>query len=462
MSNFARSRREFLAGLGGLASARLIGTALAPGLFLPEAVAALKGARRSVVITTHEYFGDIEERLDFPRAWEIQVQRMAGHDAPVLGTDEMRRRIQNPIGTRPLREIAAGKKAAIITFDDLTRPTPTYEVAPLVVEELKAAGIAEDRIVFMTSYGTHRGMEQDEVARKLGGEISRRYAWLNHNIFDNVKDVGETSYKNRIKINQTFMRADVKVTISGVKVHNSAGYGGGAKAILPGVASIETVQYNHQTIMRNYKTSGEVKVFKNDMRLDMIEAARLAKVDFSLQLVYNGKRKVCGLFAGDIVEAHHAACRVANRHYRTPTIEQADVVVVNGYPQNTQATHGIGWIRRSVREGGTGLLIIQHPQGLSSWHLLNERISGRDGRSYWDSLAAPPPALPKHAGLIVYSQYLQKQQMNKFPAGTMFAWTWEEAIRHLMARHKGDARVALYPYSCIQHGEIDLDEPPRA
>ncbi len=458
MSGSSHNRREFLAGGAGLASARLIGTALAPGMFLSDAVAALKGAKQSVTIPTHEHFGDLDERLDFPRAWEVNVLKMAGHDAPVLSPDEIRQRLQNPIGTRPLREIAAGKKSAIVTFDDLTRPTPTYEVAPLVVEELKAAGIPEDKIIFMSSYGTHRNMEQDEVIRKLGKDLSRRYAWINHNVFDNVKDVGMTSYKNRIKVNQTFLASDLRVTISGIKVHESAGYGGGAKAVLPGVAWIDTVQYNHQTIARNNKTLGQVKIFKNDMRLDMVEAARLANVDYSVQIVYNGKRKVCGIFAGDIVQGHHAACRMANKHYRTPTLENADVVVANGYPQNTQATHGLGWIHRSVREGGTGVLIIQHPQGISSWHFLNQRAGGRDGRTYFEALAAPAPPPAKHAQLIVYSQYLQKQQMNKFPPGTLFAWNWDEVINQLQVRHKGDARVAVYPYSCIQHREVDLDE----
>jgi nickel-dependent lactate racemase len=453
------SRREFLqtAG-GGLATARLIGTALAPGMFRRDAVAALKGASQSVAVPTHEHWGDIEERLDFPAAWQIHVMNMAGHNAPALSPEAIRRKIQAPIGTRPLRELAAGKKTVVITFDDLTRPTPTYDVAPLVVAELKAAGITDDNILFLGSYGTHRNLEQDEVDRKLGKELTRRYTWLNHNTFDNVKDAGRTSFNNRIKINQTFLEADLKVTISGVKIHAMAGYGGGAKAVLPGVASIETIQYNHGTIAPNNKTTGEVKTFRNEARLDMIEAARLAKVDFSVQIVMNNKRKACDVFAGDIAEAHHAAVRMANKHYRTPTFQNADIVIANGYPQNTQATHCLGWLNRSVREGGTSVLVIQHPQGLSAWHFLNERNSGAGGKTYWQKMAAAKASSgPRGGQLIVYSQYLEKQQMDKFPRGTQFAWNWDEVTNLLLARHKGDARVAVYPYAAIQHTETDLD-----
>jgi len=448
MSNMHSTRREFFP--------RLIGTALAPGFFLSDAVAALKGAKQSVVIPTHEHYGDIDERLDFPASWQVNLMKMAGHDAPVLSPEEIRKHLQSPMGTRPLREIAAGKKTVIVTFDDLTRPTPTYEVAPLVVEELKAAGIAEDNIVFMTSYGTHRNLEQDQVVRKLGKDLPRRYTWINHNTFDNVKELGQTSFKNRIKISQTFLAADLRVTISGIKPHGFAGYGGGAKAVLPGVSSIDTIEYNHETIARKNPTTGPVKTFKNEARLDMIEAARMAKVDYSVQIVYNGKRKVCGIFAGDIVESHHAAVRMANKHYRTPGPQNADIIVVNGYPQNNQATNGM-WPTRSLKEGGTAVLVIQHPEGMSAWHFLHERTTYGGGKNYFELKATRPVALGKSTQLIVYSQYLQKQQMNKFPPGSQFAWNWDEVVNLLMARHKGDARVAVYPYGPIQHPEVDLD-----
>ena len=452
------SRREFLKWGGvALASAKLIGTTFTLGYGATDTVPALKGARRSVVISTHEHFGDIDERLDFPGSWEINVIEMVGQDAPVLGREEIQQRLQKPIGSQPLREIAAGKKTAVITFDDLTRPTPIANVAPLVVEELKAAGLADENILFMGSYGTHRNLEGDEVVRKLGKDLIRRYPWINHNPFDNVKDVGTTSFKNRIKVNQTFLAADIKITLSGIKVHEFAGYGGGAKAILPGVAWIDSIEYNHMVLGRNNKTAGPIKTFKNEIRLDMNETAKLAGVDFSVQIVYNGKRQVCGIFAGDIVEAHHAACRMANAHYRTRIAPTADVVVANAYPQNAQGNRSVEWIGRSVREGGTGVLVLQHPQGLSAWHFLVQRVAGAKGRTYFDLLMSPPPAPAKGMKLIVYSQYIDKQQMNKFPRGTCFAQTWAEVVKYLLQRHKGDARVAVYPYAGIQHPEIDLD-----
>lgn len=436
----------------------LIGSALAPGTGLAQKVGALKGAAKSVVIPTHEFAGEIDERLDFPAAWDVNVMKMRGHDAPVLTASEIRQQLDQPIGTRPLREIAAGRKTVVVTFDDLTRTTPTYTVTPWMIEELKAAGIADENILFLGSFGTHRCMTALEVQKKLGKEIARRFAWVNHNVFDNFKEVGETSFKNRIRLNSTFLAADVKVCLSGIKIHQDAGYGGGAKAVMPGVAGLDTIEYNHVAILRHIRTAGPVRVFKNEMRLDMIEAARMAKVDFSVQILYNSKLKPTHVFSGDIVEAHHAAVRVAAKHYCTPTFENADIVVTSGYPQNAQAYHSQRWIGRSVREGGTGVLIIQHPLGLDPVHYLNQRLGGRSGASYFDLTARRRAAsLPKNSGLIVYSQYMDRQQMNTYPQATAFASTWEEVIRLLQARHKGEARVAVYPYGGMQHQEIELD-----
>jgi lactate racemase len=454
------SRRSFLERGGKtLAAARLIGTATAPGMFLADAAQSLGGSAKSVVIPTHEHWGDIEERLDLPAAWDIHTQEMAGHDAHVMTRDEIRQRIQAPIGCQPLREIAAGKKSAVITFDDLTRPTPIADIAPLVIDELLAAGVPEDRIIFMGSYGTHRNLEADEVARKLGRDLVRRFAWINHNTWDNLVEVGTTPRKNKIRINQTFMKADVRVTISGVKIHGMAGFGGGAKAILPGVAALDSIEYNH-TVIRGSgprPAPGVVSLFQNELRLDMEDAARLAKADFSVQVIYNGRRKACGVFAGDIVDAHRAACRVAIKHYSTEKLANPDIVISNSYPQNVQAGNNGEWAR-SVKSGGTAVVILQNPQGLSAWHFLDQRTDGRNGRTYLDIIATPPPSRGD-SQTIVYSQYIDKQEMNKFPRSTQFAFTWDDVLKQLRARHKGDAVVAVYPYGGIQHSQTQLDEP---
>ena len=216
------------------------------------------------------------------------------------------------------------------------------------------------------------------------------------------------------------------------------------------------MEHNHNVLLRQTKTAGPVRIFKNEMRLDMIEAARMAKVDFSVQTMYNEKLRPVHVFAGDIVDAHHAAVRVAAKSDCTETFQNPDIVVSNAYPQNAQAFHGARWLRYSIKPGGTGVLIIQHPLTLDPIHFLNNRSSSRSGTSWFASRNRSTRYMDIR--LYRYLQYLSQNLRNNYPATTQFATQWEEVIKMLKERHKGTGvQVAVYPYGGMQHQEIELD-----
>ena len=166
-----------------LGSVPLVGTLMAAGPFQAKALPQLHGKAKSVIIPTHELAGPngapwIEERIDFPEGWDVHVMDMAGHDMPALSPQQIAEQCDKPIGAKSLRELAEGKKTVAVSFDDLTRTTPAYAVTPWMVSELAKAGIKDENILFIGSFGTHRAMTQEEVGRKLGPEIARNYAWL--------------------------------------------------------------------------------------------------------------------------------------------------------------------------------------------------------------------------------------------------------------------------------------------
>jgi len=449
------SRRRSLS-LMGAGAASLVGTSMLTkwGWAQPPGVANTN----TLNVRTHEFYGDLEEQLTFPGDWELEVLHMKGYGRPRLTSDQIRDRLNQPVGTPPLREMAAGKKTAVITFDDLTRPTPIMEIVPLLVEDLRAAGLKDENILFLTSYGSHRPITHTEARVKLGDYIVNNFAWANHSVWENLVDVGMTTRKNKIKINYLFAKADIRITVSGVKGHSDAGYGGGAKAVLPGIAWIESIDYFHRTItgLGTNPTVGLAKVFKNDVRLDMEEAARLANVNFSVQIIYNEIREPAEIFAGDVVAAHHAACRVANGFLRTPTAKDADIVVGNAYPRNRQA-HGVrGWARDSLRDGGSAVIIAQHPDAMSTMHYLNERRY-HGGHWYWENSEDDLNTVDQAAQIIIFSQYMQKRDMDKFSSKKVrLARSWDEVMNLLQKQHRTDARVAVYPYAGIQHPEVDL------
>lgn len=449
------SRRSSLR-LIGAGAASLIGTPMLGRM--SRAQSPYAGSSKHVDITTHEHYGDIRERLVFPDSWELNVFNMKGHGMDSLSTDQIRAKLDQPYGTTSLKEMAEGKRTAVITFDDLTRPTPVKKVLHLLVDDLRLAGLKDENILFLTSFGSHRPMSHMEARAKLGDYIVNNFEWVNHNPWENLTEVGITSRGNKIKVNYLFAGADLRITVSGIKGHGNAGYGGGAKAVLPGVASMKAIEYFHKTIAWNgtNPTIGLAKVFNNDIRQDMEEAARLADVNFSVQIIYNEHRKPVDILAGDIVEAHHMACRKANEILRTPTVKNADVVVANAFPQNRQALASLAWARAGLRDGGSAVLIAQHPDALTTMHYLNERRYYM-GQRKWDNPESEKTTIQQAAQTIVFSQHMQKRDIDLLNSKRLhLARSWDEVLELLKKEHRIDSRVAVYPYAGIQHKEVDL------
>jgi nickel-dependent lactate racemase len=248
---------------------------------------AAGATHQTLTLRTHEWFGDRLEEFKFPATWHISVQHMKGYQTAPLEAADIARAVQTPFGTKPLREIAAGKKTAAIGFDDLTRPTPTSEVVPHVIAELRAAGILDENILFVTAYGAHYQMNGQEVEKKLGDEAVRRHPWINHNVWENLVELGGTRAGNQILVNTYDHKADVRITLSGLKAHGTPGYGGGPKAVLPGLSGMKSIRYMHEEIKRAPRPEKDAdgipifRVWENEQRQDMIEAARRVGVDFS-------------------------------------------------------------------------------------------------------------------------------------------------------------------------------------
>jgi nickel-dependent lactate racemase len=426
------------------------------------------GAFQNVALRTHEWFGDKIEEFPFPAEWRVSVQHMKGHQTPPLDAAAVQQSILNPIGTKSLREIAAGKTTVAIAFDDLTRPTPTYEIVPHVIAELRAAGIRDENILFVTGYGAHYQMNGMEVAKKLGEEAVRHHPWINHNIWENLDDLGTTRAKNQILINTYFHKADVKITLSGLKAHGTPGYGGGPKMVLPGLAGMKTIRYMHLEIERAprpEKGPDGVPIFRmldNEQRQDMIEGARRVGVDFSVQTVYNQDRRAVHVVAGDIVDAHHAAARYAVNHLATEFARNADIVVVNAYPKGSQLHEHFHWGAQGLKDGGSIVVINQNPMGEYVWHYLDE--SGfNQGESYFRQRATRERRFPQARQVLLYSQYLQARELDHpyFPPETVGVRTWDEVLAKLQREHRADVEVAIYPYAGIQHGIAKLDLPER-
>jgi nickel-dependent lactate racemase len=342
-------------------------------------------------------------------------------------------------------------------------------VIPHVIAELRAAGIRDENVVFVTAYGAHYQMNGQEVAKKLGEEAVRHHPWINHNIWENLVDLGTTKAGTHLLINTYYHKADLRITLSGLKAHGTPGYGGGPKMVLPALAGMKSIRHMHLEIPRVPRPEKDadgvpiIRMWENEQRQDMIEAARRAGVDFSVQMVYNQDRRLVQVVAGDIVEAHHRAARYAVNHLATEFARDADIVVVNAYPKGSQLHEHFHWGARGLKDGGSIVVINQNPMGEYVWHYLDE--SGfNQGQSYVAQRAARKRRFPQARQVLLYSQYLQARELDHpyFPPETVGVRSWDEILDRLQREHRGSVEVAVYPYAGIQHGIAKLDLPPDA
>jgi len=411
---------------------------------------------QEVNVRVNEHYGDSLIGLTFPDGWEVETVKMACSGAPPMTDNDIRFALDNAVGAPNIAEQARGKHGRIvITCDDLSRPTPAGRVFPFIVEQLHEAGVSDSQIFVLGSFGCHNPMNLDAYARKLGDQTVAKYDCVNHNPFFNFENLGRTSRGTPLLANKEFASADLRICISGVKKHRWAGAGGGGKAVIPGVSSIDTILYNHSVIERRRPENRRIWWIKeNPERQDMQEAARMVDLNVSVNCVYNGSRQLIGLAAGDVDDAWSGAVKMCHDAHASEAAGEADVVVVNAYPQ---ADQDIDWwgAQVSVREGGTAVAVHHFLPGSALLHYRAEQMGGP-----WNRMQGYPNRrwpVEKAGNIIVYANRLSRRQMIRYDDKVEWTTSWEYVLRRLQEIHGSEASVAVYPCAKIQ---FDADRYP--
>jgi nickel-dependent lactate racemase len=304
-------------------------------------------------IPTRNYLGNIEpkekEGVKDPRA-------------------EIERALNEPIGTQPLGELAKpGNKIAIVA-NDQTRSTPSHLIVPPVLDELNKAGVKDNDITIIIGCGTHRPATNEEMKTLLGEETLQRVKVTSHNCQakDLVYLTRTKTYLTKVYVNKVFAEADLRVLTGDIELHYYAGYGGGRKGVLPAVSGDETIQHNHAMILHPKAQTGVLE--ENPIHEDMVEAARLAKTDFVVNIVTNSKRELVKAYAGDLEQAFYEGVKLVDEMYKVPIERRADIVIVSpgGHPHDIdlyQAYKGVDNALDAVKRGGVIIWVAECPEG---------------------------------------------------------------------------------------------------
>jgi nickel-dependent lactate racemase len=276
--------------------------------------------------------------------------------------------IDHPIGAAPLRQLVhPGERVAIIV-NDITRLTRTDLLLPPIVNTLNAAGIPDGDIFVVFALGIHRLQTDDERRMIVGDEMFRRLRMFDHVSTDDASlvTIGTTSFGNLVEINREVWNADRIILIGEIIYHLIAGYSGGRKSLVPGVAGFRTTTFNHRMIFDPNCRPGLLE--GNPAHEDLAEACRMIDPDFIVNVVLSPDGGVIRVLAGHWEQAHREGCRTVDQMLRVEVDEPFDLIIASagGFPVDIdlrQAHKGLENACLALRPGGSIVFYAECPNG---------------------------------------------------------------------------------------------------
>lgn len=268
--------------------------------------------------------------------------------------------LDNPIECKKIEKFEGN---GVIVIDDKTRPLPSKKILPFVLERLRG----NIKIIFAT--GTHTPVNDKDAEELLGKEIAEEYEWISHSQKSRFVDYGVSSFGTPLFFNVEYAKADFKILIGDIEYHYFAGYGGGRKSVLPGVASEITVETNHKRMFHERADFGILS--GNPVHEDMEESADIVGVDFCLNVVMNSRHEIVDAFAGNYKKVLRKGAKIVDEMYSVDINERADVAIISadGYPHDINLYQGMKAIQtviNCVKENGTIILLCECREGHGS------------------------------------------------------------------------------------------------
>lgn len=372
---------------------------------------------------------------------------LESREAPAIDSieGELKKALNNPISSPSLDRLLEHNRRVLLIVPDNTRAFPSRNVIPRILAIVeKISPEAEIRILVAT--GLHRAVEERELREMLGGEVLERYEVINHEASSDEQVVRlnkRTSYGTPIHVNRLVLESDIVIGAGLIEPHFFAGYSGGRKIILPGVAGREAIFANHSFKMIADPRSRAGILRGNPIHEDMVEFMKATKLDFIINVTVNKRGEITGVFAGDPAKAHLAGVEFLDKFVKIPLDKPADIVVTTngGYPLDRdlyQAVKGMDTAAYAVKEGGVIIIASECRDGLGGHEEFLRIVRGADNpdeilerirrnepmNDQWEAQILAK--VLKKAKVILVSDYIPEDLAEEFMLG--HARTLEEAL----------------------------------
>lgn len=372
------------------------------------------------------------------------------------------RALDNPIGGKKLEELVIGKKNVVIITSDHTRPVPSHITLPIMLKRIRSVN-PEINIKILIATGYHRPTTKEELIFKCGKEVAENEEFVMH--FSKEKDslakVGILPSGGELWLNKLALETELLIAEGFIEPHFFAGFSGGRKSVLPGVAGAKTVLANHcsKFIASDYARTGILK--NNPIHEDMLYAAEKANLAFILNVVIDSEKKVINAFAGDRVLAHEKGCEFVTSLAKVSKVEADIAISTNGgYPldQNIyQAVKGMTAAEATCKEGGVIIMIAACNDGHGGQSFYDNMVQASDPEEVLKKVLEIPAdrTIPDQWEFQILARILSKYTVimvtdlcdpDIIKAMHMeHAYTFEEALERAFKLKGQAAKVAVIP-----------------
>jgi nickel-dependent lactate racemase len=401
--------------------------------------------------------------IDIPGAASVAVLEPAYVAAVPDETAAIADALASPVGSLPLGRRVSPTDTVAVVFSDITRPAPNALIVPAVLEELAAAGVPRERITLFNATGTHRRNTREELAGMLGEDVVSRYRIVQNDARASGEHVpvGTTRSGNEIRIQRDLAACSFKILTGFIEPHFFAGFSGGGKAIMPGMAHLDTVMRNHNAANIDDPRATWAVLDGNPVRAEVEETVSFVRPDFLVNVALNRDKRITRVFSGDVGAAYRAGTEFVGKTAVVEVAAPFDIVVTtnSGWPLDLnlyQAVKGMSAAARVVGPGGSIIVAAECRDGLpdhgSFGRLLREaadvdallariRAPGFCMDDQWEAQILA--LIAKKADVYVYADGLTHEQIalaKLRPCASI-----DGQVRTLLEKYGGRARVCVLP-----------------
>lgn len=302
---------------------------------------------------------------------ELDITLISPHFIPGLPNPgkALRESISYPLSSAPLNELVKPGNRIGIIFSDITRPTPNRLILSAILDELSAH--EAKHITLFIACGTHRPNTNAELREMLGDKTIDEFCVIQNDSYQRNTQIylGMTSSGNEIWINRDLMACDIKILTGFIEPHFFAGFSGGGKAIMPGMAGLDTILRNHNAGNIGNPNATWGSTYGNPIFEEIIEAVKKVGQTFLVNVALNQHKQITGVFTGDVESAHSVGCEFVKKTAMMPVGNTFDIAITtnSGYPADLnlyQSVKGMSAAAQVIKEGGSIIIAAECWDGI--------------------------------------------------------------------------------------------------